>query len=240
MPTNQMLSLTPSYELVTRYGSAWQTPILSAASAVGLPTTDLSGSSATAANFFSAIEEQDPILVNLMGHGDYNLILCQNNELLLQGGVNDEFLAGRVVYVLSCRTGRDLGASAYARGAVSYLGYTEDFWIGFTYGDHPDGAMTDPLQDEVARGFFEPHNAAPISYINGSTIVGSYYHSQNAFNSWIRVWEEIDPQVAALLVWNRDYQILHSSEGVEAGGAGILPLLLAFAPLLLIPVLKKK
>ncbi len=240
MPTNSLLNLRPSYELVTRYGAAWETQILNVASSAGLPTIDLYANNATATNFFSNLETQDPILVNLFGHGDYNLITCQNGEILFQEGVNDEFLAGRVVYVLSCRTGRDLGASAFSKGAVSYLGYTEDFWINFTYGTHADGGMSDPLQDEVARGFFESHNAAPISYINGSTILGSYYHSQNTFNSWIRVWESIDTLVAADLVWNRDYQILHSGEAVGAG-AGILPaLLLGAGALFLIPMLWKK
>jgi len=97
--------------------------------------------------------------------------------------------------------------------------------------------MLDPLQDEVARGFFEPHNAAPISYIQGSTTLTSYSASQSHFNYWIRVWEGIDSQIAALLVWNRDYQILYPSAG-PAGG--ILPVLLMFDPLLLIPILKKK
>ena len=240
MPTNQMLSLTPSYELVTRYAAAWNSQVLNAASGAGMPYTDLSGSSATPTNFFSAIEEQDPVLINIVGHGDYNLILSQNNELLLQGGINTNVFAERVIYDLSCRSGRDLGRIAFDEGAVSFLGYTEYFWIAYSHGDHPDGAMSDPLLDEVSRGFFESHNAAPISYINGSTVVDSYYYSQNTFNSWISVWENIDTLMAANLVWNRDYQILHSAEGVGGGGGGILPVLLAFAPLLLIPVLGKK
>jgi len=237
MPANSLVSICPSYELVTRYASAWKTQILNAASGVGLPYTDLSGSSATATNFFSAIEEQDPILVNIMGHGDYNLILCQNNETLLQGGINTNVLANRVVYDLSCRSGRDLGRIAFTEGAISFLGYTEYFWISYSYGDHPDGGMSNPLQDEVARGFFESHNVAPISYIQGSTIPASYSASQSRFNYWIRVWEGIDTLVAADLMWNRDYQVLHSA---EVAGVGILPLLLMATPLLLIPILKKK
>ena len=234
MPTNSMLNIGPSYELVTRIGAAWQTPILNAANATGLPTTDLYGSNATATNFFSSIETEDPILINILGHGNYDLIVCQDNELLLQSGVNDDILAERVVYDLSCRSGRDLGASAYANGAISFLGYTEDFWVNFSHGEHPDGGMLDPLQDEVARGFFESHNASIISYINGSTITDSYYVSQSTSDYWIGVWEAIDTLVAADLMWDRDHQILHPSAGPAPAG-GIAPLLLAFVPLLLIP-----
>ncbi len=236
MPTNTLLQITPSYELVTRYGASWMTQVLNAAT---IPVVDLYGSEATASNFFSALETQDPILVNLLGHGDYNLIACQNGETLLQGGVNTNVLAGRVVYALSCRTGRDLGRTAFAEGAISYLGYSEDFWMIYSYGNHSDGGMVNPLEDEASRGFFESHNIAPISYLRGSTVGASYSASQNKSNYWINVWEQIDTQVAALLMWNRDYQVLYG-EGASVPGAGIGPALLMFAPLLLIPMLKKK
>ena len=102
MPTNSAVFLRPDYELVTRYGAAWQTPIISASGGSGLSVTDLYGPNATRANFEQTIATNDPILVNIMGHGSYDLIACQNNEILLQSGVNDDILAGRVVYNLSC------------------------------------------------------------------------------------------------------------------------------------------
>ena len=238
MPTNSLVLIRPAYELVTRYGAAWQLPILNTSSQVGMANTDLYGTDATRLNFEQAIASSDPILVSIMGHGDRDIIACQDGEILLQSGVNDEILAGRVVYDLSCRSGGGLGYSALALGAVSFLGYTEDFWICYTTGNHADGGMSNPLDDELARGFFESHNKAPISYIQGSTIPASYSASQSTSNYWINVWEQMDSQVAALLVWNRDYQILHFEGELEA--PSILPALLMFAPLLLIPVLKKK
>ena len=233
MPTQSALFFRPDYELVTRYGAAWQTPIISAAR---ISVIDLYGNSATRANFEQTISTNDPIFVNIMGHGNYNLIAGQNGETLLQGGVNTNILAGRVVYNLSCQSGRDIGRTAFNEGAISFLGYTEDFWMCYAYGEHPDGGMMNPLEDESSRGFFESHNIAPISYLQGSTIPSSYSASQNTSNYWINIWEQIDSQVAALLVWNRDYQILHFAG--EPGApivAGIVPALLMFAPLLLVP-----
>lgn len=242
MPTNTLVAITPSYCLVTRYGASYMTQILDSANGVGLPYVDLHGAEATRTNFENAITTNDPILVNIMGHGSANLIVCQNNETLLQGGINTNILSGRVVYDLSCQAGRELGRTAFNEGAISFLGYTEDFWVCYSIGNHSDGGMLNPLDDEVAKAFFEPHNAAPISYIRGSTIPDSYFASQNNFDYWISVWEEIDSQVAALIVWNRDYQILYSSEEptppIEP--TKILPALLMFAPLLLIPVFGKK
>ena len=240
MPENILLNLRPAYELVTRYGASWMTQILDSANGVGLPYVDLYGPEATSSNFSSALNTNDPILVNILGHGNANLIACQNGETLLQGGYNTNILSGRVVYDLSCQSGRELGAIAFNEGAISFLGYTEDFWMCYSDGNHADGGMLNPLDDEISRGFFESHNIAPISYIRGSTIPASYSASQNTFDYWIRVWEEVDPQVAALLVWNKDYQILYSSEPTPPiTPTGIVPLLM-FAPLLLVPFLGKK
>ena len=240
MPENILLNLRGDYELVTRYGSKWMTQILDSANEVGLPYTDLYGSNATRSNFENAIAQQDPILVNILGHGNENLIAGQNGETLLQGGVNTNILSGRVVYDLSCLSGRELGRIAFDEGAISFLGYTENFWMCYSDGNHADGGMVNPLGDEISRGFFESHNIAPISYIRGSTIPASYSASQSTFDYWIRVWEEIDSQVAALLVWNKDYQILYFAGEIPTAPTGIAPALLMFAPLLLIPMFGKK
>ena len=240
MPTNSLLMIRPDYELATRYGAAWQTRILNAANAKGLPYIDLYKGNATKQNFFSNLESQDPILVNIFGHGNYNIIACQNDEIFLEGGVNSNLLAGRVIYDLSCRSGRDLGSIVFNEGALSFLGYTEDFIFVITAGSHPDGGMINCLNDEASRGFFESHNVAPISYINGSTINNSYYVSQREFNYWIKVWEEIDSQVAGFLVWDRDHQVLYSAEGpITPPAGGLLPVLAMFAPLILIPAIGK-
>ena len=230
-----MLSIRPDYEIATRYGAAWQTQILDATT---LPVVDLYGDGATGSNFFSAIESQDPAIVNIFGHGNYNVIAAQHDEIYLQGGVNTNILAGRVVYDLSCRAGRDLANHAVSEGCISFLGYNEDFIFIVTGGDHPDGGMSNPLADEASRGFFESHNSAPISYLKGSTISASYYASQDSFNYWINVWNAIDSQVAGFLVWDRDHQVMKPAVGPAPGG--LLPVLLMFAPLLLIPILRKK
>ena len=236
MPTNSMLSIRPDYELVTRYATSWMIQVLNATT---IPVVDLYGSQATSSNFFSALETQDPLIVNIMGHGNYNIIACQNGQILLQGGVNTNVLAERVVYDLSCRAGRNLGRTAFNEGASSFLGYTEDFWMVYSHGNHSDGGMVNPLADEASRGFLESHNIAPISYLKGSTVSASYNASQSTSNYWINVWEQIDSQVAALLMWNRDYQVLYG-KGAPGPGAGMGLALLMLVPLLLIPMLKKK
>ncbi len=239
MTTNSMLSIIPDYEIATRYGAAWQKLVTNAAIDVGLDITELYGSNATGKKFFSVLETQDPILVNIFGHGNYNIIAGQDDEIYLIGCQTDGVLAGRIIYNLSCRSGRDLADSAISKGAIAFLGYNEDFIFIITEGNHPDGGMNDPLADEASRGFFESHNSAPISYLKGATIPNSYWESQNTFNYWIEVWEEIDSQVASLLVWDRDHQVMKPDIGPRPTPAKLGPLLLMFTPLLIIPILKR-
>jgi len=242
MTTNSMLSIRPEYthklDVATRYGAAWQIGILNAAGSAGLPYVDLYKENATATNFFTSLETQDPVLVSIFGHGNYNLIVCQNEELLLAGCTNDQFLAERVIYDLSCRAGRDLASSAISKGAISFLSYNEDFIFVVTEGAHPDGGMNNPLSDEATRGFFESHNIAPISYINKRDLPASYYDSQNTFNYWINVWNAIDSQVAGFLMWDRDHQVMKPIV-TRPARLKLFPLALMFVPLLMIPALKK-
>ncbi len=238
MPQNTMLSIRPDYELVTRYGAAWMGQILNAAT---IPVVDLYGSQATASNFFSNIEAHDPLVINLLGHGDYHLMVVQNNELLLQSGVNDDVLAGRIVFDLSCRSGKQLGASAINKGALAFLGYTENFYIPYSFGNHSDGGMVNPLADEAAQGSFESHNAAVISYFQDQNLKNAYFNSQKTHNYWIEVWNAIDSQVAAYITWNRDHQIMRTGEGViTSSGGGLLPLVALAAIPFIIKKLKKK
>ena len=185
----------------------------------------------------SLVKLAQPILDRFVG--DLANIVAQNEELLLQGGFNTNVLAERVVFNLSCRAGRDLANAAISEGCISFLGYDEDFIFVITSGNHADGGMIDSLSDEAVRGFFESHNIAPISYIQGASLADSYYSSQDVFNYWIEVWNAIDSQVAGLLVWDRDHQIMKPTipSRLEAAPK-LFPLVVAFAPLLLIPITK--
>jgi len=245
MTTNSMLSIYPDYERATRYGSVWLQYILRAARDVGLPYVDLYKENATAENFFHSIDVLDPLIVNIFGHGNYNLIVCQDGKLLLEGGVNDEVLAHRVIYDLSCRSGRDLGDSIISNRAISFLGYNEDF-VFDVYASLYYDPNSNPLDDDRAQPFFDSHNSAPISFIRGSSISQSYINSQDRFNHWINIWsnseDPIAPAILQDLVWDRDCQVLKPEDIIEpppiVPSFKIGPLLLILTPLLIIPALK--
>jgi len=218
MPTQSHVIIRPHYFdepfNITRYGATFFTQIINA----------------------NALETEDPILVNIFGHGNNNIIVCQHDEILLQGGMNTNILAGRVVYDLSCRAGSTLADHAINEGCIAFLGYVDDF-VFYIDDNIPEGQE---LSDEVARGYFESHNAAPISYIGGAEPIDSYYASQDTFNYWIEIWGAIDSFVTAELVWDRDHQVMKPFTDLPPipARAGIFPLLISLAPLALIPLMK--
>ena len=95
---------------------------------------------------------------------------------------------------------------------ISFLGYDEVFWIVYLGGKE---GLDNPLVDRLARSYFESHNAAPIAYINGHSILDSYQISQNTFNNWIQEWEQKDSQVAAYIMHDRDHQVLIPEVPIE-------------------------
>jgi len=214
MPKNRMLNLRPSYELVTRYCAAYQNQVLSAARTAGLAYNDLHGITATRTNFENMIKEQDPLLVNISGHGAPDYMTGQNGEYLL-GLANAKLMNGRVVYDLSCNSGAVLGPSTINYGAVSFLGYDVPFWL-VSVGEE---GLANPLEDEFAKGFFESHNSAPIAFIRGRSILRSYQISQDTFTTWIQAWENVDSadavMIASYLIWDRDHQVLHPPNPVD-------------------------
>ena len=128
MPTNRMLNFRPSYEPVTRYAAAYQGQVLSVARGAGLPFTDLHATNATLQNFENILRTQDPLLINISGHGQDNYMTGQGGQPLLSTS-NANLMDGRVVYDLSCKSGRGLGPATINAGAISFLGYDENFWL---------------------------------------------------------------------------------------------------------------
>ena len=214
MPTNRMLNFRPSYEPVTRYAAAYQAQVLGAARSAGLPTTDLHATNATLQNFENILRTQDPLLINISGHGQDNYMTGQGGQPLLSPA-NANLMDGRVVYDLSCLSGRGLGPAVVNAGAISFLGYDENFWLVQMI----EGGIANPLNDEFAKGFFESHNAAPIAFIRGRSILRSYQISQDSFNTWIQAWENVDSAdailIAGYLLWDRDHQVLIPPNPVE-------------------------
>lgn len=197
MPQNNVVVCARSdYEEVTHYGAYWLSFAVDDARRRGLLIEDLLGPEATADNFRIAITTLDPALVYGMGHGNSNVFTLQNQEYALVACTNDQLLAGRVVYLLSCVTGAGLGPSAVGKGCLAYMGYDQDF--SFIIED-----PYNPASDRYTNGGFRQGGIEPILSLQAGKTAGEAFERTLAvFNQWIDYWSKSSDSQASLCVAN--------------------------------------
>ena len=172
---------------------------------MGLNVINLDTTEARLPQFENAIVNDDPLLIMGNGHGMEQIftgdqqtdILWIPNSYRGQTDTNINLVEGRIVYLLSCLTGRALGPAIAAQDNTFYVGYVEDFiFNGFEPGD------------EYSRGFGECSNAIMRTLLNGGTIEDAYNEGIRMFNLWISIWEQSSdasaPFIISSLIHDRD------------------------------------
>lgn len=204
---HSLLVTRPSFDLTTRYISAWAKKVISFAQEKGSDVFDLDKNRANRKEFESMITKNKPTLVFLNGHGDYNVVAGQDNEELLRTGDNERLLKSTVVYALSCRSGKNLGPSCVKSGVDAYIGYNEDFI--FLYDENK---RTRPEQDKIAEIFLEPSNQIMVSLLKDHAPIEAHKNSKQSFARRIR--KLLSSQSTALesnavryLVWDMQNQV---------------------------------
>ncbi|MDP2860670.1 MAG: hypothetical protein Q8N98_03050 [bacterium] len=196
-----LLITRPRYEATTFYLFAWSKKIIEVAIAKNLNVIDLKENRVNKKELTSVIEKTKPELIVLNGHGDADLITGQNGEVLIKVGENEELLAGKIIYVLSCKTAQLLGLRSVAKGTKCYIGYKEEFLFV-----HKN--LTKPLDDPWAGLFFEPSNQIPISLIKQHT---SGEASEKAKNMYLKNIQQLivnnspDSFLIPHLLWDMQY-----------------------------------
>lgn len=125
---HRLLITRPNSDLTTRYISTWAKKIIDFAQEKGDIIFDLDKKRANRNELESMIAKNDPTIIFFNGHGDYDFVAGQNDEELIRAGDNTAVLKAKVVYVLSCRSGKILGPNSIKYGADAYIGYDEDFF----------------------------------------------------------------------------------------------------------------
>lgn len=196
-----LLITRPRYEATTFYLFAWGKKIIEAALVKNLKVIDLKENRANRKELTSVIRKIKPELIVLNGHGNSDLITGQNDEVLIKADLNEEMLAGKIIYVLSCRTAQLLGSKSVAKGARCYIGYKEDFLFF-----HKN--LTKPLSDPWAGLFLEPSNQIPISLIKKHTCGEACEKAKNMYLKNIQqliVTNSPDSFLIPKLLWDMQY-----------------------------------
>ena len=127
MRKSSLLVTRPNYDLTTRFISAWAESVIDFAKKQANSLFDLVGEKARRNIFESMIRKHNPDIVFLNGHGGEKLVTGQDEEIIIESGVNDNLLKDRITYALSCKSAKVLGVESVKNGATAYIGYKDDF-----------------------------------------------------------------------------------------------------------------
>ena len=145
-------------------------------------------------------------------------------------------MAGRLVYLVSCYTGRRLGEALVERGAPAFLGFTDEYL--FYIGDPPCSKPSTTI-------FFEAELAAIATLLAGGSVGEAERAREEAYRRGVEAWDHLEysmypesPLVSRLLEYDStiltamgdlDYRLPRTYSLVEAksGEAGLEALALA-------------
>jgi len=144
---------------------------------------------------------QSDIIIGV-GHGDVDAFTGQNEAVILEVGRYDpREVSGKVIKLISCQAGVELGPDLIRNGALSFAGYKDDYvWIC-----DADLAST-PWADKIAAT-----NLMPV--VEGLNVLLDGRPAEEAFEielgGYTRNAEaEEDELVKACLEFNRDNAVL--------------------------------
>lgn len=170
---------------------------------------------------FQLSAPQSDIIIG-MGHGDVDSFTGQNEVILLEVGKYDpQEIRGKVVKLLSCQTGVELGPDLVANGCVAYLGYTDDFlWV--CDADRATVPWSDPLAAPSLMPVIDSINAL----LSGKTVKEALDIELEGYRRNAEMEE--DELIRSLLEFNMANAIL-----LGDGGASVSPrpnIILPFPP----------
>jgi len=203
--------LITDFDLATNLVSLAVKHVVDYMKARGIKVDVLYGDNAIRSKAIESIEKNDPIFFFGMGHGSIVYFTGQGFNYVFWSCDCKE-LKGRVVFLLSCNTGADLGADIVNKGGLCFIGYKREFvWI--------QEKTQNPLNDRYGRGFFESALEIVYRLASGDTTGKAFKASIDRWNYWIDYWTRSDdpvaPLVIALMINDRDCQVIYGDENAK-------------------------
>jgi len=200
-----MLVTRPYHDDTTHYLYHWSSLTFETARKQKINIVQLEKDRAVRRLLESIIDKTDPILIFLNGHGNSNQVTGNNLEVLLDVGDNEDVLRSRITYALSCSSAKSLGPKSISAGAVSYIGYDEDFIFYYDI-----NSISKPLFDKTASLFLEPSTMIVNMLLKGHTTSEAHNKSkamflqniQNLLNS-----SSAEAYLIPWLLWDMQHQV---------------------------------
>lgn len=171
-----IVATNPAHDPATEYLSSWFTKIVASISSM-LPDTEifeLKNNDVTKEKLTRIVEEKNPQLILFNGHGSDKLIGGFESNILVACNDNERLLHGKIVYSLTCDSGKELGHKCIDIGTRSFIGYKEEFKLVHT------GETTSNLQyeDPIANLFLRPAFEISRALLEGETVKTAFKRSQ--------------------------------------------------------------
>jgi hypothetical protein len=158
--TNTFLFIEPEQHYLD-YSSCVMREIVAAHRRPQQAITELKGSDANPTAIDNAIDSGDPILVWGIGHGNVDVYTVECKTIYMRVcDARTAKMAGRVIHLNSCLTAQQLGPDLINKGALTYYGSNEEFWL---YIGSP------PCSDRAARAVFLAELQVEASLMDGRT-----------------------------------------------------------------------
>lgn len=123
---NRVLIVCPEYDIVTRYLSYYLTKTIDYAVKNGYDVTQLWTEYANKSSFEEYSASFKPTAIVFGAHGSPVGIYDARINPIVEKGLNESFLSGKVVFAISCQTGKELAQSAINANAKAYTGFKDD------------------------------------------------------------------------------------------------------------------
>ena len=146
---------------------------------------ELNGWDAVPDKINAAIQQYDPIFVFGVGHGNVNIytVECKTPYMTVCSDTV-RMMAGRVIHLNSCLTAQQLGRDLIAKGATTYYGNYEEFWllIGCNYQIYP------PCSNKLVTTVFDAEYTVEKSLFSGRTTGQAQQDRLKAYDDEINYW----------------------------------------------------
>ena len=198
----RFMATRPEHDITTFYLSSFCSAMIAFAHGRGWSVLDLHRDKAVKEEVENGLSKFSPGLVVFNGHGDEKTITGHKNLDIVKLGENERLLAAKVVYAVSCRSAKTLGVAAVGCGAISYMGYDDDFI--FLY-----DAKHKPEQDPTVKMFLEPSIRLVQSLVKGNTVAESSERALSLMRENVLKSLSRDPSAAKYLWWDMKHFVAH-------------------------------
>jgi len=168
---------------------------------------------------FRLSSRQADIIIG-MGHGGVDIFTGQNMDLILKvNKYSPSEVEGKVMYLLSCQTGVELGPDLVSNGAASFQGYTDDFvWV------MDADLVSTPWADDWAAPCLMPVIDSINALLDGKNSKEAFDIQSSSYLTKAEIEE--DELIRSLIEFNMDNAVLLGDEGarVRARPKIMLPL----------------